>query len=117
MLLVDNDYAEIGNRCENRRLRAYDDVSLPRSDPPPLVKTLARGQLAVKDGDPTGKPTRKALNRLGRQRDFRNQDNCPLSPGDNRCDQSQVNLGLAASGDAVKQKRMITGLGERLTYF
>src|SRR5687768_14678045 len=51
VLLVDDDDAEVRERCEHRQPRAHDDVDGARADPPPLIGSLTLAQRGVDQRD------------------------------------------------------------------
>ena len=106
VLLVDHDDAEIGQRREDGRARADDDTRAAAADVLPLVVPLAAGKMAVQHGDADFLPeeTRaEMLDRLRRERDFRHEDERAFAKGQHLRDGLQINLRLAAAGDAVEQ--------------
>ena len=52
MGLVDDDQAQILDRCEHGRARPYDDGRLARSDPAVFPDPLLLGQPTVEHADP-----------------------------------------------------------------
>ena len=55
MLLVNNYQPQVGLRGKEGAAGADSDIKFTLFDLPPLIKLLAQGELAVKDGDPLGK--------------------------------------------------------------
>ncbi len=105
MLLVDDDEPEIGDRREDRRPGAHDDARLALADPPPLVVALARRQLAVQHGHRGSEARPRGPHQHRRERDLGHQQDRALAEGERPLDAAQVDLGLAAAGDAVQQER------------
>ena len=69
----------------------------------PLVQALAVAQLAVGDGERGTEFALEALHHLRCERDFRDQEDNSLALLQAGTDQRDVNLCLAAAGNAVKQ--------------
>jgi hypothetical protein len=112
VLLVDDDQAEVGEGREDRRARAHAHAGLAAAHPPPLVVALARGEAGVHDGDGVAEALHEAAGRLRRERDLWNEDDRRVAPFKGRGDRAQVDLGLAAAGDAVQEERA-AGAGVR----
>ena len=117
LLLVDDDDAEVFQRREHAGARADDDPDAPGPDMLPLVVPLARRQMAVQHGHAHLLPdeTRaKMFHRLRRERDFRDEHERRFALGENPVDRLQVDLRLAAAGDAVQQNDARLGRGRLL---
>ena len=104
MLLVDHDQSEVPDRGERRRARADANARRAAADPPPLVAALTCGEPRMKQGDPVTEACDKARGHLGRQRNLRNEHDRAPSAAKGRLGSSEVHLGLARPGDAVKQE-------------
>ena len=117
LLLVDDDDAEFFQRRENAGARADDDAHAPGPDVLPLVMALARGEMTVQHGHADllpDEPRAEMLDGLRRERDFRHQDERGFSVSQHPVDGLEVDLGLAAAGDAVQQHDARLGRGDFL---
>src|SRR5579884_853265 len=112
MLFIDNDEAEPFGRREDGAASADDDLRLARRYAPPVSAALRVAQMTMKHGH-LAAAAAKALDRLRRQADFRHHYQRFLALGNDLFDGAQINLGFAAAGDAVQQKRMESALLQR----
>ena len=103
MFLVDHYQSKILDGCENGGAGANDNPGLSIVNPVPFVMTFAVGEMTVQHGNDIPEPSPKPLNRLGRQRNFRHQHNRPKALFQGEGDSLQINLSLAATGDAVEK--------------
>ena len=108
VLFVDHDHAQVLEGCEECGLRAPTAIGVaPAPQQLPLFESLAGPQPAVEHGEFVTEAPPQTREDLMGEGDFRNQHEC-LPPGAKRfADSAQVDLGLAASRDAVEQE----GLG------
>ena len=60
----------------------------------------------MQHGDPAREALGEAAHRLRRQRDLRHQHDAALAERDRLLERPQVDLRLAAAGDAVQQERL-----------
>ena len=109
VFLVHDDEAERFNRRKNRRARADDNPRAALANLVPLIVALAGGQVAVQDGDQGPQPALgearfESLDRLRRERDFRDQDNRAFALLQGVGEGLQIDFGLAAAGDAVEEE-------------
>ena len=89
----------------------------PGADVLPLVVALAGREMAVQHGDADFLPDEaraEMLDRLRRERDFRHEDERAFSRARAPGDGLQIDLGLAAAGDAVEQHHARLGRGDFL---
>ncbi len=103
MLLVDDDQAELARGGEDAAAGADDDVDVAGRDAPPMAAALRVAEVAVQHSQ-LAAAALEALDRLRRQANLRHEDQCLLALLDDLLDRAQVNLRLAAAGDAVQQK-------------
>ena len=103
MLLVDDDQAQVGDGREHRRARPDADARLAAAQTSPLVVALAGAQLRVQDGDGVAEAGLEAGDRLRGQGDLGHEHD-PRARGRAPPRRRQVDLGLARTGDAVKQE-------------
>ena len=107
--LVDDDQAEVGLRREDRRARADHDVERPGRGLLPLVVGLAEREAGVEHADAAGEALGEAAHGLGGERNLGHQhEPAPAEPRGVR-ERVEVDLGLAAAGDAVQQQRAAVG--------
>ena len=104
VLLVDHDHAQPLQRREQGRAGADHDHRLAAPDAAPLVETLAVGKPGVQDGDAAVEAALEAADQLRGERDLRHQHQRALAGGQGDGDGLQIDLGLAASGDAVQEE-------------
>ena len=106
MLFVDDDQADVLERREHRRARADDDVHVAAADALPLIVPLAVREAAVLDGDAVAEALAEERRDDRRERDLRHEhEHAPARVADARRE-PQVDLGLAAAGDAVQQRHL-----------
>ena len=108
VLLIDDDEAEIFERREDGAARADDDARASVGNLVPLIVSLAFRQVAVQDRDGFlcgGEARFEALDGLRCERDFRHEHDGGLPAVEHELDGLEVNLRLAAAGDAVEQDR------------
>jgi hypothetical protein len=103
MLFINHDQAEILDGGEDGGPRPNDYPGLPAMDPVPFIVALAIGEMTVQHGDDITEPPPKPLNRLGRERDFRNEDNGAFALITRIINGLKVNFRLPASRDAVEE--------------
>jgi hypothetical protein len=104
VLLVDDDQAEAPQRREDGRAGANDDPHFTTSDAAPLIPALAIAQTAVQHRYPIAKTCSDTVDELMGQRDLGDQHQCGTPGGEAGGDAAQVDLRLAAAGDAPKQE-------------
>ncbi len=114
MFLVHDDQAKALQRREHRRTGADDDVDLAAADAVPLIVPLSVRERAVLNRHPAAEHTAKERRDGRRQRNFRHhQQDLPAGAAD-AIGQAQVDLALAAAGDAVQERRVEGGrVGQR----
>ncbi len=107
VLLVDDDQSGVWQRREHGRTRAQNHrhAAIARAQPGPCAITFRKVGVQHLHGD--AKACAQAGHRLRCQTDFRYQQQRLLSARENLFDQCEVDLGLAAAGDAIEQKRLI----------
>ena len=103
VLLVDHDQAEVGLRGKYGAAGADDEAVLALPHLPPLVEPLAVRQSAVEHRDLAGKPGGEPLDRLPGERDLGDEHDGPSPERHAPPDGVQVDLRLAAAGDALQQ--------------
>ena len=111
MLLVDHDEAQVLQRRQDGRARADGDFGVTYAQPPPRVVALAHAHLRVQNGDLALKVRTEALDGLGSEGNFRNEDDggTPLCP--HGLERADIHLRLAAASDAVeKESAVVTGI-------
>src|SRR5262249_25143015 len=108
--LIDDDETELAGRGEDGTAGADNHLNVPRDDPPPVTAALGISQVAVQHGD-VAATTVETCDGLRRQRDFGNEDYRFLPLLHRLLDGAQINLGLAAAGDAMEEKRFEAAFG------
>ncbi len=104
MLLVDDQQAQARQGSEEGAPGPHHHVHLPVSDAPPDIVALPGAELGVDHRDPAWETAGETGHGLGRQGDLWHQDDGLTPPGQGLLDGPQVDLRLAAAGDAVEQK-------------
>ena len=113
MLLVDDEQAQPVDGREDGRACAHDEVDLAPPDAIPLIVPLAVGQAAVLNGHAVAEGRPELRGDLWRQRDLRHEDQHTAALRDGVTGEAHVQLGLAAAGDAVHQRRMVAAAIEQ----
>ena len=107
MLLVNQDQGEPGHRRQHREPSAQNDARIAPGCREPRAGARDVLQTAVHDRQARfGKRLAETLLELRRQADFRSQHQRLRAAFQHPGDQVQVDLGLAAAGDAVQQERI-----------
>ena len=121
VFLIDNDEAEILKWREHCAARADHNLRAAGMDLVPFIVPLAFGQVAVQNGDCVlrfGETALEAFDRLRRERNLGDENDCCASAVDRGADRLQVNFRFARAGDAVEQNRArVIGRVERLDDF
>ena len=107
MLLVDEDHADVPQRGEQRRPGSHGDGYVASAKTLPLGKAFARAQSTVQHGELVAEAGSESPQDLMGERDLGNQDQGLSTRRQRVGDGPEVDLGLAASGDAVEKE----GLG------
>ena len=106
MLLVHHHQPQPRHGREHREARAEDDLRVAARGIEPGMGARGVLESAVQHRDPGfGKCLAETRFQLGREADFGHEHQRLSAAFDHLRDQLQVNLGLAAAGDAVQQKR------------
>ena len=103
---VDDDQAGVGERREHRRAGADNNARPAVPGGHPGVQALAVGEAGVQHRHRHREALAEAAQGLGRQADLRHQHQHLFAGGQHRRHGLQVDLGLAAAGDAVEQERL-----------
>ena len=103
VFFIDDDQAWPRHRREYRRAGPEYDGCLAAARHAPRFQPLAVGQARVEYRKLSGQAFAKAPNELRGQADLGNQHHGLLPAGQQASDQRQIDLGLAAAGDAVEQ--------------
>ncbi len=106
MGFIDDDQAGPCQGREHRRAGADQDARVAFPGGHPGVQALAVGEAGVQYRHRHREALAEAAQGLRREADFRHQHQYLLAGGQHRRHGLQVDLGLAAAGDAVEQKRL-----------
>ncbi len=102
MLLIQDDHADIIERREYSDPCADRDLRFPSPEPHPLVKTLPLRKVAVKHSDLVpSEPSRKALDHLLSQCNFRHEHDCSPSKRKSMLDRLHIHFCLPARSDSL----------------
>ena len=104
LLLVHDNQAEVVAGGEHGRAGADHHAGFPPLDPLPLVHSLPDGQRAVKHRHAPPVFFQKQAHHLGRQADFRHQNQYLAAVLQHLVDEIHIHLGFATAGDAVQQR-------------
>ena len=103
LLFVHDDQADIFERREDRRARAHHHARFAIAHAPPFPRALGIRQSAVQDRDAFAKSRPAKPRGPERQADLRHQQQRRAAARERGLDGAQVDLRLAAAGDAVEQ--------------
>ena len=105
MFLIDDDQLQARQRHEDGQPGAEHDLGAPRQRLDEAAGARRIGHAAVGADDVgAGEARRDAAFELGGERDLRHQHQRLTAPGQHGVDRAQIDLGLAAAGDAVQQE-------------
>ena len=110
VLLVHDEEARIGNRCKGRRARPDHGARRPRADAVPGLGPFALRERGMQHRGVLGKLAPQLAGEDRRQRDFGDEPHGAAPGVERRPDCAQVDLRLAAAGDALEQRREIAPL-------
>ena len=105
LLLVDDHEPRPLQRCEKRGARADDDVGHPVEDAAPFVIAFAGRERGVQKRDAFAEARHEPRDDLRRERDLRHEDDDAVAHRERARRGTQVDLGLPARRDTVKQER------------
>jgi hypothetical protein len=114
VLLVDDHHPEPGQRGEDGTPGADHHIDLAEAGPAPLDRALGVGEPGVADRQPPGEARREAPDHLRGQGDLGNQADRLPAERQGGVDGRQVDLGLAAPGNAEEQHRAVPAGGDGL---
>src|SRR5262249_30639592 len=103
MLFINDDQAEILQWSKDGGTGSDDNSYFLAIDPKPLVNALTFGQRTVEDSGLVGETLRKAIDELGGEADFGNEDETGFAGGEEVFDGLEVDFGFAAAGHAVEK--------------
>src|SRR5262245_60547899 len=104
LLFVDDNQAEIFNRCKNRRAGADYDARFAIAHPPQFAGTLHTAQRKVQNRNTfkaSAEPRTALASDAKRERDFRNENNCGLAASQCVLNSTEINFSLATPRDAM----------------
>ncbi len=110
VLLVDDDQTEVVQRRENHRARTNHHARLSANRGHPAGPSIGHALRAVRDADERAETRAKGAYDFVGERYFGHHDQHVAAGGQRARGEVQVNLGLAAGGDAPEQKRFITSM-------
>ena len=108
VFFIDNDESQAFERREDGTARPDGDPRPAGMNFVPFIVALAFGQMAVQHGDRVlrfGKTAFETLHRLGRKRNFRDENNRTASPFERGTNCLQINFSLPTAGNAMEQDR------------
>ncbi len=104
VLLVDDDQPQRRERREHRRARPHDHVERAAARQLPGASPLAHREVRVQHADARAEAAAELAHHLRPQRHLRHQHQGLPAGGAHALGGAQVELGLAAGGDAVEQQ-------------
>jgi len=114
MLLVDDDQARFRQGSEDGQARAGNDSRGAAQGCPPVPVARGFPEFAMETDQPgSGKTRHHPRLELWRQVDLRHQQQRLPSGSEGTLDQAQIDLGLAAAGDAMQQVGVKPGAAGR----
>ena len=103
MFLIDDDEAEIRERCKKSGTRTDHDVDLPVCRPFRLFIALTGRKPGIHDPDPVSESPVKAHHGLVSQGDLRDQNDRLSALPQDMIDEFHIDFRLSASRDPVEQ--------------
>ncbi len=113
LLLIDHDEPEVLDGREESRTRADHDARLAVANPRPFAPTVAVGLRRVENRGGAPESLLNGARGGGGEPDLGYQDDTPATRRKDRFETSDVDLGLARSGDAVEEEGCIAARGGR----
>ena len=114
MFFIHHHQPQAGQGGKDRGAGPHHNIHFSHHDAAPLIHPKGLGQAAVEQGDPGAEAPLKGLGHGVGQGDLGQQDQDLASPGQGMGGGAQINLGFAAGGDAVQEKRRKTRLRQSL---
>ena len=108
VFFIDNDESELLQWGKDRAARTDHDPRASGMDLVPFIVALAFGQMTVQNGNDfvqLGKTAFEALDCLGGERNFRDENDRTFAALERSPDRLQIDFGFATAGDAVQQNR------------
>ena len=107
VLFIDDHKANVLERRKDRGTRSYRNSCVTTLDPPPFVEAFARRQIGMKDRNALPKHGTKPPGKYRSKRDLRHKHKRRSAHFESGPHCPNVNLGLTAAGDAMKEKRFV----------
>ncbi len=105
VFFIHHHQPQAGQGGEDRGAGPHHNIHFSHHDAAPLIHPKGLGQAAVQQGHPGAEAPPEGLGHGVGQGDLRRQDQDLASPGQGMGGGAHVNLGLAAGGHAVQEKR------------
>ncbi len=105
VFFIHHHQPQAGQGGKDRGAGPHHNIHFSHHDAAPLIHPKGLGQAAVEQGDPGAEAPPEGLAHGVGQGDLRHQDQNLASPGQGMGGGAQINLGFAAGGDAVEEKR------------
>src|SRR5262249_11478727 len=112
VLFVDDDQTQMRSRCEHGTAGAHDHLHPPLCNLLPMPMPFGVRQMAVQHGD-RRKAAAEAANGLRRETDLWDKNDCLPPVAHHLPDGPDVYFCLAASRDAMQQKRFVLRFAKR----
>ena len=106
MLFVYDNQSQPGKRSKQCRARTNHNIDIAASGPLKLIVPFPRRQAGIDYGNPVSEPAVETHDRLVGKRDLGDQDDNLHSLTYDSGNHLHIDLGLAASGNAVDQIRL-----------
>ena len=111
VLFIDDDQGGVGGGGEEGGAGADDDVDLAVADAPAVLLEFAGAEAGVQHRDAPGHAGPEAVDRLWREGDLGHEHEGHAARVADALGGGQVDLGLAAAGDAAQQQQARIGRG------
>ena len=103
MLFIYDNQSQPGKRGKQRGARTNHNIDIAASGPLKLIVPFPRRQSGIDNGNPVSEPAVESHDRLVGKRDLGNKDDNLLSLTYDSGNHLHIDLGLAASSNAVDQ--------------
>ena len=103
VFFVNDDQAQVFDRCKNSGPRANDDCAFSRANFAPRIVAFSARQRAVQDRDLVAKVDAKAAHGLRGQRDFRHENKRAFARREGMGNSANIDQCFAAAGHAAQE--------------
>ena len=104
MFLVHHNQPEVAKRSKNSGARSDHESHIPASGLLPFLEPLAIGEFGMQNTEPAAKRLLGPVRDQRQKRNFRDEDQYRLARSNDLLREPEVDLGLSASGNTMKQE-------------